>query len=600
MSKIKLPRDSLICYIPINVTADLGVAMKRLRKKRLEQYKNMFFHLGADKIDPAASTNHSNEDDGDVPYLPTEGDDSQRSGENESDAESQGRKQRAGVDVDETRCSEVRREEFSSVVDYLEAKYAKGVMIDDLDERVREKKRKDGITGGLTKGVNSGGGDHLGVLSDSEAGSCYSDDSGNFIDDSDLRTDVAHQILASSAFGTTKIEADAAAKTRGDDSDEESTMSFFVNVGDLEMEDGWEDQIEEDNDWLDAMKKSKGKKRKRVSKDGANTKGGASNQKKPAKKPKTSNEKDKKASEKDKKISEKKKVKSPSKKELAKIPKNETTSSKKKGTSQSKSKDESNLKTPKKEATPTPKLNKNSSQEKEEMKARVDASRKEVTSLKRKSTRLHNKCVEEIQNMRDEHLPRKLKSGGTSKVAVKIPQGKNGGDTISFANPHIPGQRLQVTIPKGKSSNESFNVTVPLPSIKSGSKSENKFTKECIDALDKYSSAYDDWLQAEANHRELVGKTPKKGKDAFKVGVERLKKFDAMITAAFPKNLETPIEAAFLRLLVRRKRQSQSKKLKVVKTETPIKKNEKKTVEITIPGTGVKFPKVKFQKLSFA
>lgn len=257
MSGIKLPRDSLICYIPINVTADLGVAMKRLRKKRLEQYNKIFCHLGADKNDSAAATNNSNEDDGDAPSLPTEEDGSQKSGENESDAESQGRIQREGGDHDETRCSEVRREQFSSVVEYLEAKYAKGVMIDDLDERVREKKRKDGNTVGTSKGVNSGGGDHLGVLSDSEAGSCYSDDSGNFIDDSDLRTDVAHQILASSAFGTTKIEADAA-KARGDDSDEESTMSFFVNVGDLEMEDGWEDQIEEDNDWLDAMKKSKG------------------------------------------------------------------------------------------------------------------------------------------------------------------------------------------------------------------------------------------------------------------------------------------------------------------------------------------------------
>ncbi len=65
------------------------------------------------------------------------------------------------------------------------------------------------------------------------------------------------------------------------------------------------------------------------------------------------------------------------------------------------------------------------------------------------------------------------------------------------SNPHIPGQRLKVKIPENKVAGETFQVTVPLPEVKSGRKAENKFTKECIDALDKYSTAYDDWLQAE-------------------------------------------------------------------------------------------------------
>ena len=77
-----------------------------------------------------------------------------------------------------------------------------------------------------------------------------------------MRTDVAHQIFASSAFGTTKIEADAVkARARGDGGDDDSLgaddHAFFVNIGDLEMEDGWNDDIEEDQDWL-TLKKSKG------------------------------------------------------------------------------------------------------------------------------------------------------------------------------------------------------------------------------------------------------------------------------------------------------------------------------------------------------
>ena len=98
----------------------------------------------------------------------------------------------------------------------------------------------------------------MSVLSDSQAGSCYSEDSGDFLDDTDLRTDVAHQIFASSAFGTTKIEADAV-KARGEDEDSlcADDHAFFVNVGDLEMEDGWNEEIEEDQDWLNSLK-SKG------------------------------------------------------------------------------------------------------------------------------------------------------------------------------------------------------------------------------------------------------------------------------------------------------------------------------------------------------
>ncbi len=290
--------DSLICFIPMNVTADLGIAMKRVRKRRCEQFRKLFPPL---KVDEEAKDNNNDDDNGeasiDGSQKSGDGDGSENDvdgdGDGDGDGESQERspkrKKKNNDDEEDLNDNdmdkigtEIRRGQFSSVVDYLEAKYSKGVMIDDLDERVREKKKKkqnsDG-KGTRTKQNGNGGGaagDDLSVLSDSEAGSCYSDDSGNFIDDSELRTDVAHQILASSAFGTTKIEAEAVHRSKhsggvgGDDNDgddngdgddsimNEDDHAFFVNIGDLEMEDGWEDQIEEDNDWLNSMKKSKG------------------------------------------------------------------------------------------------------------------------------------------------------------------------------------------------------------------------------------------------------------------------------------------------------------------------------------------------------
>ena len=237
VTRMRLPRDSLIVHIPLNVTADLGVAMKRVRAKRIAKYKKLQPHLFETKTDEASS-------------LPIEDDGSQQSGNDSEDESQHKREKKQGEAMMDTIGSQVRPEQFTNIVDYLEAKYAKGVMIDDLDERIREKKKqnKDG----------TGGGDDLSVLSDSQAGSCYSEDSGDFLDDTDLRTDVAHQIFASSAFGTTKIEADAV-KARGEDEDSlcADDHAFFVNVGDLEMEDGWNEEIEEDQDWLNSLK-SKG------------------------------------------------------------------------------------------------------------------------------------------------------------------------------------------------------------------------------------------------------------------------------------------------------------------------------------------------------
>lgn len=235
--------DSLFVYIPINVTADLGVAMKRVRSKRIAKFRKLHPELYQE---PKEKGN----DDESMKSKSQPSDDESNAGDivlnNSVDA--------SDVNMDTMGSTEVRRGQFGSMVDYLEAKYARGVMIHDLDERIREKKKKADDAN-----VKD---DDLNVLSDSEAGSCYSEDSGDFIDDSDLRTDVAHQILASSAFGTTKIEAEAAKGKKTDDDDDSSVgdddHAFFVNIGDLEMEDGWEDDIDDQLDWLNSMKKTKG------------------------------------------------------------------------------------------------------------------------------------------------------------------------------------------------------------------------------------------------------------------------------------------------------------------------------------------------------
>ena len=65
---------------------------------------------------------------------------------------------------------------------------------------------------------------------------------------------------------------------------------------------------------------------------------------------------------------------------------------------------------------------------------------------------------------------------------------------INNSNPHDPSQKLQVLIPENCEAGETFKVSVPMPVASTG---ENKFTKECIQALHEYSLLYDEWCQAE-------------------------------------------------------------------------------------------------------
>lgn len=182
---------------------------------------------------------------------------------------------------------EIKREKYASILEYLEAKYSRGVMISDFHEKLQHKKKitKKGYkqrhqnssnlchlsnqTGGNKKIVNNS--DDMNFLYESEEGSCYTDISGNLIDDSELRSEVAHQIFACSTFITTKYELENYKKigcikknsrreisgTNKNDSNNgldyppthnfhEEYGSFFVNVGELEVH----------GDWLDIDKES--------------------------------------------------------------------------------------------------------------------------------------------------------------------------------------------------------------------------------------------------------------------------------------------------------------------------------------------------------
>jgi hypothetical protein len=107
-----------------------------------------------------------------------------------------------------------------------------------------------------------------------------------------------------------------------------------------------------------------------------------------------------------------------------------------------------------------------------------------------------------------------------------------------------------------------------------------------------------------AKHRDLL---PKKKGAEFKVGTERLKKYDQML-GEFPKNLEIPVDAPFLRKVVRRKRQNENKRLKLleesVKKSETVKTEKKKKREavfltLNVPQRGDTFPETEFNIQDF-
>ncbi len=199
----KIFQDAITVLIPLDVTADLKIAIKKTRAKRIASIYKRF---------PSLKTQAKN-DENSNPNV-----DDPMDEEEEENAKEQPPKKKNKLE------NVPQPDQFGSVLDYLEAKYVKGVMLDEDDD-----------AGPILDDEKSEG-----------QGSVYSKDS--FLDDTDLQRDVAEQVMASTTL--TKLEL------------EHEDGDFFVNVGNLEVEN---DDYGENYDPLQDKENKTTKKRKKPS-----------------------------------------------------------------------------------------------------------------------------------------------------------------------------------------------------------------------------------------------------------------------------------------------------------------------------------------------
>ncbi|GAX16279.1 hypothetical protein FisN_3Hh238 [Fistulifera solaris] len=427
----KLFQEFILVQIPLNVTADLGVAIRRTRQKRIKGLLKAFPQLNQQK----STTDDPPMEDG------VKGDLTQDKSEEESKAQNKKKKKKR---------NQPQPGDFGNIVDYLEAKYVQGVMVDDSGS---EDDNEEG------------------------QGSVYSETS--FLDDTDLQRTVAEQVLAQTT--TTKLEL-------RDDGE------FFVNVGELEIE-----ETDLTKDEYDPLQDTKTKSPKRKRKDAE--------------------------IDKEENAKKKKKVKP----ELAD----------KKG-----------------KAVPTSTKSAKASTSEESQKpdtAKTGSSKdtqKKSKECKKIYENLYQKLVEMIKKASPEELPkRKTKD----KVSIKCPDDKKPGDTVIFANPHVRGQKLKVKIPDNCKPGGTFKVTVPIPIDEDDDTDYNKLSRDFYSALEVYSRAFDEWCEAEGDYRKAIDDTD------FTAHFEKRKKFDKLVNE-FPKDLKTPVDKSYLQKILRRARQSKSRK----------------------------------------
>ena len=199
----KIYQDAITVLIPLDVTADLKIAIKKTRAKRIASIYKRF---------PSLQNQAKNDDENNNQKDP---DDPMDEDEEDNAKEQAPKKKRKLENVPQP-------DQFGSVLDYLEAKYVKGVMLDEDDD-----------AGPILDDEKSEG-----------QGSVYSKDS--FLDDTDLQRDVAEQVMASTTL--TKLEL------------EHEDGDFFVNVGNLEVEN---DDYGENYDPLQDKENKTTKKRKK-------------------------------------------------------------------------------------------------------------------------------------------------------------------------------------------------------------------------------------------------------------------------------------------------------------------------------------------------
>eukprot|EP00980_Cylindrotheca_fusiformis_P000711 scaffold168_cov124-Cylindrotheca_fusiformis.AAC.11 len=370
-------QDSITVLIPINVRADLKIAIQKTRQKRIQSIQKRFPSLikEAKKLQEDALS----EDD----------DDDKKADPKKTEKE----KQKPSLVP--------QREQYGSVLDYLEAKYVKGVMLGDEEEE-----------------------ESIGNASEGQ-GSVYS--KGSFLDDTDLQRDVAEQVMANTTL--TKLEL------------EEDDADFFVNVGNLEVEDN--DYGDHYDPLLD--KDTQGTKKRKKSQ--------SSSLSAPSKKAKTKKAEDG--------------------QDLAKTTKSTSSATSKKETKGA------------------------SSADTEEPKDK-DAAELNAKKHKAKIDNMYKRLVGMIKKMSPDELPRRKTK---LKVALTCPANKNPGDDLTFTNPHNPDQRLRVKVPKDCAPGSTFKVTVPVkqPDESDNTADHNKFSKEFKDLLDDYARAYDVWCRAQAD-----------------------------------------------------------------------------------------------------
>ena len=179
----KIFQDSISVLIPIDVRADLKIAIQKTRSKRIKSIHKRF---------PSLKKELKKDDGGnDDSFLAEDDEGDENNTDKNEGKEQQDQKQKSKL------AHVPQREQFSSVVDYLEAKYVRGVMVQDEDD--------EGVVDDMSEGQ----------------GSVYS--GGSFLDDTDLQRDVAEQVMANTTLPKLELEEDDA--------------DFFVNVGNLEVED---------------------------------------------------------------------------------------------------------------------------------------------------------------------------------------------------------------------------------------------------------------------------------------------------------------------------------------------------------------------------
>ena len=147
----------------------------------------------------------------------------------------------------------------------------------------------------------------------------------------------------------------------------------------------------------------------------------------------------------------------------------------------------------------------------------------------------------------------------------------------------------------------TFHVSIPVPDEEEEGKDHNKFERDFQELSTDYGTAYDNWCDAE----EAVRKA-KDDDSSFQAHFEKRKKFDEL-QSEFPSNLKTPVDAEYMKKILRRGRQNRRKRQqKAVQkdgsttvTETTTHEETTPTITIKVPLMGNRFDQLKFNMADF-